>query len=578
MAFDTFYLGAVKKELKEKLTGARVLKIHQPEAASIIMRCHGREGKEKLFISAHPQRARIHLCHNERENPQSAPLFCMVLRKHLEGAKILSFEQKPLERILHISFLTRNELGDDTLCTLIIEIMGKHSNIILINSQGQIIDGIRRYNHLLSRYREVLPGKAYIMPPPQQKTDFTGLDEAALARLFFCLPPHTQLKEALALNIAGFSPLMLKELIVRSGLPGALTVDQMGQYELRRILSAAGEILNTVRLEEFCPLILGAKSPEDFAPFPLMLWEGEKTKAYTSPSQAAEDFFNQKENQIMFSSRQRELYKIMEGHSQRLKKKLALQEEDLAQADSKEKYKLYGELLSANLYSLAKGAKSAELENFYTPGEIISIPLDPSQTPGENMSRFFRLYTKAKKAREAIKEQISVNREELSYIESVLVNIEQSGNLEELAETREELVKSGYAKEKRKNKPQPKAEKLPPRSFLSPEGYEILVGRNNNQNDRLTLKTAAKNDIWLHAKDIPGSHTIIRSGDKTVSKETLILAANIAAWYSRAKNSSKVAVDYTTADQVKKPHGARPGKVIYFKQKTLIATPFNPEE
>lgn len=584
MAFDAFYLAAIKKELTQKLLGGRIAKIYQPDRHSLTLHIHSRAGKEKLHLSAHPQRGGIYLCQEGGANPLSAPLFCMVLRKHLEGAKILSFEQTGRERILQIGLLSRNELGDDALFTLIIEIMGKHSNIILIDEEGQIVDGIRRYNHFLSRHREVLPGRPYIMPPPQEKTELSDLDEEGLGALFFSMPGAV-LKDALARHAGGFSPLMLEELMIRSGLSPALPVEEMGRYEFSRILQAAQELLQAFDREEFSPTLLWEGDyPKDFAALPLKLWAHQKTQAYDSPSQGAEDFYSHRQAGETFLSRQRELGKILTAHSQRLKKKLALQRQDLAKADAGEIYKLRGELLSANLYGMEKGLDAVMLEDFYHPGEQIEIPLDPSLTPEENMSRYFKLYAKAKKARGAIREQLAANQEEFIYIESVRHALAQSSTPEELSEIRQELIKGGYLKAKKadkskggqKKKPAAPGYKLPPRRFLSQEGYEILVGRNNNQNDFLTFRLAHKEDIWFHAKDIPGSHVILRAQGKAVSEEALAEAAAIAAWYSQARQGDKIAVDYTTVDQVKKPRGAKPGMVIYFQQKTLLVNPQDP--
>ena len=499
----------------------------------------------------------------------------MVLRKHLEKARIRAIRQKGWERILEIDFSGHNDWGDENFYRLVIEIMGKHSNIILLNQDGLILDGIRRYSHVVSRHREVLPGRTYIAPPEQNKADLSSYDEEKLAELFFALPYDMKIMDALLKEAAGFSPLIVEEALERASLAKSITVEELGAYEMSRLHRAINELYAAFSTKAFAPVLLGGDNPRDIAAFPLVVWQNEIQKSYISPSAALDDFYQLKGQNELFSSRQRDLIKLVDGHYQRLEKKLALQRKDLDKALKSEYYKEAADILSANLYNLQKGQEKAELENFYRPGETLVIELNPALTPEENMRLYYRRYTKGKNALVLINNQLKVNQEEFDYIDTLLVNLHNAVMNEELDEIKEELETAGYLKAKRpvKNKKLNKAAPLPPRSFISSDGYAILVGRNNRQNDILTLRIANKNDIWLHTQKIPGSHVIVRNIDGKVTDTALVEAASLAAWYSKAQAADKVAVDYTTVDQVKKPNGAKPGMVIYFQQKTLYVKP-----
>lgn len=577
MAFDTFVLAAVAKELQEALNGAKIIKIHQQDRHSLMLKYHGQTGNGRLLLCAHPQDARIQLTQYAKENPQNPPLFCMVLRKYLEGSRINAISQTHLERVLTIELSTRNDLGDTVPCRLIIEIMGKHSNIILVNDQGLIIDGIRRYSHQLSRYREVLPGRPYLPPPVQDKADLSKYDEEQLGELLFAQSLDNTISKALGKIAAGLSPLLLAETVFASGLSPDTPVADLGQYELSRLAQSLGGLYKRLHDGDFCPTLLGGNTPRDFAAISPKLWEGEKLQHFTSMSQALDFFYQYHEQSNLFAARQRELSKIIGSHEERLKKKISLQEEDLAKSERGDAYKEAGDLLSANLYHLSQGAAQVELESFYRPGEMVEIALDPSLPPEQNIKRYYRLYSKCKKAHGQILEQLEANRSELEYIQSVANACKCSTSLPELEEIKDELRQTGYLKEQKKAAKTASAA-LPPHSFVSAEGFTILVGRNNRQNDKLTLKTAAKDDIWLHTQKIPGSHVIIRTEGKEPSMATIKEAASYAAWFSKASASINVPVDYTTADQVKKPSGARPGFVIYFNQKTVYVEPKKPEE
>jgi len=577
MAFDTFVLAAVTKELQSTLIGAKIIKIHQQDRHSIMLKYHAQTGNGRLLLCAHPKDARIQLTQCAKENPQNPPLFCMVLRKYLEGSRITAISQTPLERVLQIEFSTRNDLGDTVPCHLIIEIMGKHSNIILVNDEGMIIDGIRRYSHQLSRYREVLPSRPYLPPPNQDKTDLGNCDEDSLGALLFAQPLDDTITKALGKIAAGLSPLLLTETVFASGLAADFHIADLGQYELSRLSQSLHSIYKHLAENNFCPTLLGGERPQDFAAISPLFWESEKLIHFSSMSEALETFYQYHEKSNLFAARQRELNKIISAHEDRLKKKISLQEKDLAASVCGDAYKEAGDLLSANLYHLKQGIAKVSLESFYRPGEMVEIDLDPSLPPEQNIKRYYRLYSKCKKAHIQITEQLEANRAELDYIQTVSNACAQSSCLDDLEEIKDELRQTGYLKEQKKAS-KTTIQALPPHSFTSSEGFTILVGRNNRQNDRLTLKTAAKDDIWLHTQKIPGSHVIIKTEGKQPPFATIEKAAAYAAWFSKAGASKNVPVDYTTVDQVKKPNGAKPGFVIYFNQKTVYVDPKEPAE
>ncbi len=577
MAFDSFVTAAVVDQLQNKIISAKIVKIYQPDRHTIILKYYGADGPGKLLLSAHQQDPRIHLAAENIENPQKPPLFCMVLRKYLEGGKIISLRQLDLERIVEIEFAIRNDLGDSTNCRLLMEIMGKHSNIILVNKDNIIIDGIHRYSHQQSRHREVLPGRLYIAPPPQNKMILSGWDEERLSEVIWRLQLDDSIEHALAQLAEGFSPLMVKEALHRAGIAADMPVSELGQYEIRLLNQALNQIYDYYKNKNFSPVLhLQNCQAVDFAAFPLHLWQGQE-QPFTDISNMLELFYQEKQARQLFAARKRELLKIIAAHHARISKKIQLQAKELAKSEAGEQYKEAGDLLSAYLYIVEKGASAITLESFYEPGKMIEIVLKPGLSPQQNCQRYYRLYNKCKKSYKLIEAQLNSSREEEEYMASVLLNAEQSATLQELQAIREELVAGQYIKESKKN-PSEKPNLIPPRSFISDDGLQILVGRNNKQNDKLTLKTAAKNDIWLHTQKIPGSHVIIKSGGQEVPERTLRQAASIAAWYSKAKSGSNVPVDYTTVDQVKKPNGAKPGMVIYFQQKTLYINPIDPEK
>ena len=576
MPFDGFVMAAVAAELREKILGGRIIKIYQPEANLILLRLRQERENYQLLISAHPVTGRVQLTGETRDNPGQAPLFCMVLRKHLEGGRITGIQQSELDRVLNIQIEAFDDLGDKVDKILSIEIMGKHSNIILIDPlDNEILDGARRYNHLVSRHREVLPGRPYLPPPSQGKMDSLEVDEETFRSQIFSLPLNTKAGNAILKNFSGFSPLLANEVVARAQLDPETVLDHLGDYELVRLWQAFQSIAQAARENSFQPTVVGWTSGHgDFAAVPLEQFAGMEAKSFPAMSEALDFFYTRREHQELFQARQRELEKIIRQETDKLENRLAAQAEDLAGTTDMETHRLYGELITAQMYRVSRGMESVVLDNFYEPGETLEIPLDSRWTPAENAQHYFKKYNKAKSSKILIHQQMAKNQEELSYLESVLTALEQSKELADLGEIRSELVEAGYLKEKFSKGKKKEIPASKPYHFLSSDGYTILVGKNNKQNDLLTLKTAAKDDLWLHTKNFPGSHVIIRKQPgREIPFTTIQEAARLAAYYSKARSSSQVPVDYTLVKQVKKPHGAKPGMVIFFEQQTIYVTP-----
>lgn len=581
MPFDGFVMSAIQQELNEKILLGKILKIYQPERHTVILKIRKGPDNFQLLISAHPVTGRVHLTSGTKDNPYQPPLFCMVMRKHLEGGRIIAIEQKELDRILFFSIEGYNEIGQLAKKTLVVEIMGKHSNIVLMDPEDNtILDGIKRYTHLVSRHREILPGREYIAPPDQMKVDPLIINEETFRNALLSLPLTTKVSKGIVNSFAGFSPLLAGEIVFRAQLPQNVIIDDLGDYELIRIWQAMNEILLPLKEKELqAHVVLNEGKPIDFSFVHLLQFSQNQLVDFPHMGEALDYFYSRQEKGDLFSARQRELIKIVKGEIERVEKKLALQEEKLQDTGHMEEYRLWGELITANMYKLSKGMDEAELDNFYQQGNTVHVSLNSVFSPAENAQFYFKKYNKAKSSKVLIEAQMAKNQEELDYLNSVLTALEQSVDIKDLREIRSELVEASYLKEKTqpKHKVKIKEAASEPLSFNSQDNYTILVGKNNKQNDLLTLKTAKKDDLWLHTKNIPGSHVIIRrKPGEEIPFTTIEEAAQLAAYHSKARASSQVPVDYTSVSQVKKPNGAKPGMVIYFEQKTLYVTPVTP--
>jgi len=581
MAFDGAILHCVKKELESKILKSKVDKVYQPSKDEIILIFRAKKDSFKLLISTRANSSRIHITNTDIVNPKIPPMLCMLLRKKLIGATLVNIRQIDLERILFLDFEVTDEIFQKRRLTLIVEIMGKYSNSILVDESSKIICALKNVTAEMSSKREIKPGQKYTMPPKQNKFNILTLQsseggksrETNLSR-FWDLDREGEFSfKDIQAKVQGLSSIVCKEIYKRL---------ELENVEIKSSLNYLANILKNSQEKPY--VILDDKGNLiDFTFFELnYLKRGETLKEYESFSLMLDEFYSEKDRKDRIKSQNQSLIKNLNNSSLRLTKKLKLLEKELDQSRKKDNIKIKADLLNANIFKLKKGMAEIELENFYSENqEKIKIILDPSKIPAENVQRYYKKYKKAKNAEEALTKQISKTKSEISYLNSVLYELESLNSETELAEIKAELIDSGYLKDRsKKKKPSKKFSKNDEKTsflkFETKDNFTILVGRNNMQNDKLTLKTARKTDIWFHVKDCPGSHTVILTNGKKPSFETLIFAAKIAAHYSKAKNSSQVPVDYTQIKNVKKPNGAKPGMVIYENYKTLFVQPKSP--
>lgn len=559
MPFDGLFTYCMVNELKEKIMGGRIMKIHQPYPNEIILSIRSKGTNHKLLLSAHPTYARAQLTRETYENPPEPPMFCMILRKHLEGFFIELIEQKDCDRIIIFKVKGRDELGDESYKLLIIEIMGRHSNIILVDQvKGTIIDCIKHISPAVNRYRSILPGQSYIWPPKQNKMNpFSATEEDVIRLVDY---NAGKLDRQLVEQFAGISPVFAKEVLIQCGIANRITLPK-----------TFINLITTIKKGEISPTIIRGDK-EHFYLFPLKSVKGD-IQTYSSLSELLDDFYFGKAERDRVKQIAGDLEKWIRNEIDKLEKKIKILERTIQEGKNSDVYQLYGELLTANMYQMEKGMSSITVQNYYDENHAeIEIPLDPQKTPSENAQAYFRKYNKGKHAVKAAGEQLKIAKEELFYFEGLLQQIENSSP-KDIEEIKEELQEGGYIKAKKEGKRKKKTMPISANidQFVSSDGTLIFVGKNNKQNDFLTMKMANKEHIWLHTKDIPGSHVVIQHPEP--SEKTLFEGAILAAYFSKARNSSSVPVDYTKVKFVKKPSGAKPGFVIYERQKTIYVTP-----
>lgn len=559
MPLDAVCLTAVADELRGRLVGGRVDKIHMPARDDVLFSLRASGGNARLLISASNNMARAHITAAARENPAAPPMFCMLLRKHLSGARLADIEQPQMERTLLFHFDASDEIGVVARKTLAAELMGRHSNVILVGPDGRIVDCIKRVDAEMSERRQVLPGLFYHLPPGQDKRDPLATDEAEWARLLAAKPPEQPLDDWLMKLFSGLSPLVCREIAHRARTGGALET----------VLA-----WRTMALERrFTPCLLeDGDGPVDFSYWPVTQYGGQYTRRRTDGFSALLDaYYTGRDARARMKSSAQATAKTLVTLRDRLRRKLAVQRTEWEAARDRERLREYGDILTAHLHLLAPGMREAALHDFYH-GEDVVIPLDPRLSPQQNAARYYKDYRRAKTAEETLVREMEKGRAEADYLDSVLDALDRAEIPAELREIMEELAQGGYIKRRREKNPRKEAPS-PPLRFVSSSGVPILAGRNNRQNDFLTMKTAARGDLWLHTQKIPGSHVIVPLGGAEPDDVTLREAAVIAATLSQASASPKVPVDYTRAAHVKKPPGAKPGMVTYERFKTVLAAP-----
>ena len=572
MALDGAYLHIIRQELLT-LVDARIEKIHQPTREELILAFRSRSTSAKILLSCAADRARVHLTQIAVENPKTPPMFCMLLRKRLGNGKLLNIRQDGLERVLYFDFSCVNELGDVVQLTLACEIMGRYSNIILIDENGKVIDSMKRVDATMSSKRLVLPGMPYGNPPRDERLNFLTASDAEICA--GVTAKTGELSKTLLQVFEGVSPVLAREWLYYTGQgqpcrSETLTGDQKDRlcFALRRTRERILQN-NTV----FTIVSTREGQPKDFSFLPLHQYGSLMvTKELPSASVLLDEFFASRDRSARLKQRANDLFHLLLHATERIQRRMVSQSEELEACGKKEDFRRKADLISANLYRLKKGDTEVWLEDFYQPEcPTVSIPLDERLTPPQNAQKYYQAYKKACTAEKILTEQIAKGREELAYLDSVLDVLSRAETENDLEQLRQELAEQGYLRmQNRKGKP---VKALPPMEFTASDGKRLLVGRNNRQNDQLTLKIANKNDIWLHTQNIPGSHVILETGGKEPSQEILEEAAALAAYHSKARDSAQVPVDYCPVRYVKKPAGAKPGMVIFSNQHTLYVTP-----
>ncbi len=575
MALDGAFLHHIRRELEENALEARVEKIYQPNKEEMVLLLRTRTDHFKLLISARANSARIHFTRLVPENPPQPPMLCMLMRKRLQGARLAAVEQPGLERVLRLCFDAVNELGDRITLSLYAEIMGRYSNIVFVDEKGKIIDALKRVDADMSSERLVLPGLSYQLPPPQDKLCALEASPAEAGDRIRACPEGTALDKAILNSLQGFSPIAARELAYLTGHGAELKVGQMSEEHWLRLAFFLDRTFTTIRQASGTPhmAVKPDGKPLDFTYLPIEQYGlAAIVRRQDSFSELLDAFYDERDRQDRMRVRSQDLLRLLTNTSERLTNKINKQRAELEQCARREELCLYGELISANLYRLEKGQASAEVENFYEEGmPRVSVPMDPLLTPTQNAQKYFKEYRKARTAEEKLTEQIAHAEEELAYLDSVFEELSRAETERDLSEIRQELMEQGYIRAPRgRQKP---AAAAAPLKFRSSDGFPILVGRNNRQNDRLTMKQASNNDVWFHTKNIPGSHTILVTEGRAPTETALREAALLAAWHSRGRESSQVPVDYTQVRNVSKPNGAKPGMVIYVSYNTVYVTP-----
>ena len=568
MSMDGLSLYASMLELRKTLTGGRIDKIQQTDKEELLLSVRGAGANYRLLINASAADNRVQLTELKKQAPAEAPMFCMLLRKRISGGKILGFEQSRLDRVLKITIEAYNELGDLAQLSLYCELMGKHSNIILVNDEGGIVDAIKHVGLGMSAVRLVLPGLEYAAPPAQDKLDPSSASREDFARSLCAA--GISIGKALSNAFFGLSPAVAEQLAsVYTDKRDCSELDAQARMELGGSIFDFYKKLGKGEIKPCCVL---NELGETVSVYPFTL-NGEGIKQYQSISAALDSLYVNSDKREWAKRHGASARKILQNNIERCEKKLALYADALNCEDQLEKSRLYGELLTANLHSIRSGDDKAVVENYYAdPPEKIAIPLDKQLSAGDNAQRYYKKYQKLKSARDMAKLQREQTMEELDYLEGQLDNLTKCTAENELMELIDELREQGYIKKDKNDRKRMKRAASKPMHFVSSDGADIYIGKNNKQNDELTLRFASANDIWLHTKNIPGSHVIIKCQNGP-SDAALNQAAQLAAYYSRARGGENVPVDYTMKKYVKKPNGAKPGMVIYTTNKTAYVTP-----
>lgn len=566
MAFDGITIANIVHELNRNLLDGRINKIAQPETDELLLTIKTPGGQRRLSISASASLPLIYLTEGNKPSPMTAPNFCMLLRKHINNGRITKIWQPKLERIIHFEIEHLDELGDLCKKELIVEIMGKHSNIIFCNEDGTIIDSIKHVSSQMSSVREVLPGRTYFIPDTMEKSDPLSVSFAEFQRVLTEKP--MPLSKAVYTSFTGISPVVAEEICYLSGIDSSLTPRELSEDLLTHLYRQFTLYFEEVSAGHFSPAIYyhGAE-PKEFSALPLTHFSQYIRKEYDSISRLLEDYYAEKNTLTRIRQKSVDLRRVVQTALERNRKKYDLQAKQLRDTENREKFKVYGELIHTYGYNLEPGAKKLEALNYYT-NEMITIPLDSTKTPQENALKYFEKYNKQKRTFEALTSLIEETRDDISYLESVSNALDIALSEDDLTQIKEELIESGYIRRKFTKKKVKITSK--PFHYLSSDGYHIYVGKNNLQNEELTFHLASGNDWWFHAKGIPGSHVIVKTNGEELPDRTFEEAGKLAAYYSKNRESEKIEIDYIEKKHVKKPKGGKPGFVVYYTNYSLM--------
>ena len=560
MAFDGITISALVAEFNDKLLNARVQKIAQTEKDELII--------HRLQISANPSVPLIYLRQTNKPSPATAPNFCMLLRKHINNAMLISIKQIQLDRVIRFEFEHYDDFGDLTTKNLVVEIMGKHSNIIFLDKDDIIIDSIKHINGLVSSVREVLPNKKYFIPNTNDKLDAFNVSNDDWNNIIFKKP--TTIAKAIYTSISGISPMFAQELAFEAGLDGDASIQSITGNQHSSLMEAYRKLIERINNKDYSPQIYYQNNiPKDFSPFKLKIFEQLECQEEESMSTIIDMYYHTKDLVTRIRQKSSDLRKIVTTAIERSSKKMNIQQKQINDTQKKDKFKIYGELINTYGYQLSKEDKVLTCINYYD-GKQISIPIDNTLSPTENANHYFEKYNKLKRTENALSIQIKENEEILEHLNSIMNELDIARNEEDLEIIRRELIEAGYI-HKGGKKGKGKMPKSNPLHFISSDGYDIYVGKNNYQNDELTFKFATGNDWWFHAKNMPGSHVIIKSNNTEPPISTFEEAAGLAAFFSAGKESEKLEIDYIQKKHVKKPNGSKPGFVVYYTNYSIIA-------
>lgn len=568
MAFDGITIANITKELNEKLLCGRISKIAQPENDELLLTIKSSSGSYRLLISASASLPLIYLTQSNKPGPLTAPNFCMLLRKHIGNGRITKIYQPGLERIIHFEIEHLDELGDLRKKTLIVETMGKHSNIIFCDENGRIIDSIKHVSGQMSSVREVLPGRSYFIPVTQEKADPLNLSREDFARRISARP--VPLAKALYTSYTGISPVTASEIVYRSGLNAEMSGNALSEMELLHFYKTFFYYMDDVKNGNFAPrIVYEGTTPVEYGALAFTMYEDYTQVSNDSISHVLETFYAQRSVVTRIRQRSVDLRKIVQTALERSRKKYELQAKQLKDTKKRDIYRIYGELLTAYGYGAQPGIRSLEVFNYYD-NQTLVIPLDPQLTPLENAKKYFEKYSKLKRTFEAVTGLLEETANEVRHLESISTALDIALSEEDLTQIKEELMEYGYIKKRHPGAKKPKITSKP-FHYVSSDGFSIYVGKNNFQNEELTFKFASGNDWWFHAKGVPGSHVIVKAeGAEELPDSTFEEAGRLAGYYSQNRGNEKVEIDYVQKKQIKKPKGGRPGFVVYYTNYSLI--------